>query len=801
MSGQATIDTSLTNDPSAGACRHCGLAVPIDRQHSPFCCSGCEAAYALVSNLGLDSYYRRRTLDPALRNLKPEDAPGEIDVSSYVRDAGDGTLNVSLMIDGLHCAACVWLIESVLMRQKGVVAARVNMTTRRLRLSWRAGDADPSVLLAAVTRLGYRVIPFDPEHMKSSSAKQDRALLRALSVAGFAFGNVMLLSVAVWAGHAEGMGPATRSLLHWISALIALPAIVFSGQTFFRSAIAVVRQGRTNMDVPISIGVILAAAMSLHETIVGAQHVYFDSSIGLLFFLLIGRVLDRRMRRQAQSSAEHVLALTATAAKVMQPDGAVRLVPTSDIQPGMRILVAAGERIPADGRVTEGTSTIDTSLIDGESAPKTVIQDSEVFAGTLNLSGTLIIEASVVSDHTLLAEIARLIEAAECQRGRYVALADRVARYYAPVVHGAAALTFLGWWLVADLSWQQALLIAIAVLIITCPCALALAVPAVQVIATGRLLRRGIIVKSGTALERLAEAEMVVFDKTGTLTTADIVLDPDQPVEDVDLSLAAAMAAASTHPLARAVVRAASLRGIDPAVASNVREVSGSGLESDTPDGVIRLGSRSFCGLADSDDHDAGPELWLDQPPLRPVRLSFIDQPRADAKTVVGQLIRQGYQLAVFSGDRKQTVGRLARMVGIQDWRSGLSPVDKVQHLNALHQHGRHVLMVGDGLNDAPALASAHVSMSPATAADVSQNAADVVFQGDRLAPVVYALQLARRADTLVRQNLMLAFGYNAVTIPLAAAGYVTPLVAAIAMSTSSLAVMLNALRLSRGSL
>jgi len=797
----ATIEKDLAHDQSGSTCRHCGLPVPVDAKASSFCCPGCQAAYALITQLGLDSYYHRRTLDPSLRNLKPENAPAEIDVSSYVRDAGDDTLNVSLMIDGLHCAACVWLIESVLKRQQGVVVARVNMTTRRLRLSWRAEEADPSVLVGAVTRLGYRVVPFDPEHMKSSSVQQERELLRALSVAGFAFGNVMLLSIAVWAGHAEGMGPATRSLLHWVSALIALPAIVFAGQTFFRSAIAAVRQARTNMDVPISIGVILTAAMSLHETIVGAPHVYFDSAIGLLLFLLIGRVLDRRMRSQAQSSAEHVLALTSIAAKVVQADGTMRLVPTSDIQPGMRIFVAAGERVPADGRVTDGTSTIDTSLIDGESAPKTVIQDTEVFAGTLNLSGTLIIEATVVSDQTLLAEIARLIEAAECQRGRYVSLADRVARYYAPVVHGAAVVTFLGWWLFTDMSWQHALLIAIAVLIITCPCALALAVPAVQVIAIGRLLRHGIIVKSGTALERLAEADMIVFDKTGTLTTADIVLDPDQPVDDSDMSLAAAMAAASTHPLARAVVRAAKVRGLSPAVAQNVREVAGYGLECDSPDGVIRLGSRSFCRIAESDDHDIGPELWLDQRPLRPVRLSFIDQPRIDAKTVIRQLTQQDYQLAVFSGDRKQTVSRIARAVGIQDWRARLTPVDKVQHLHALYQHGRQVLMIGDGLNDAPALASAHVSMSPATAADVAQNAADVVFQGDRLAPVVTTLQVARGADTLVKQNLMLAFGYNAVTIPLAAAGYVTPLVAAIAMSTSSLAVMLNALRLSRWSL
>jgi len=778
-------DDTVTANTSTAACLHCGSTVPTGTDGSGFCCAGCEAAYATVRGLGLDGYYQRRSIDPEMRPLKPDaDAP-TIDYGAYVRDDADGNHSLHLMVEGLHCAACVWLIESVLARQPGVTSARVNMTTRRLSLAWRTGAIATEELVGVVSTLGYRLLPFDPALIEVEAAKREKELLRAMAVAGFAAGNVMLLSISVWAGHAQGMGPATRDLLHWISALIALPAIAYAGVPFFRSAISVLRARRMNMDVPISLAVVLAAAMSLHETAVGALHAYFDSAVTLLFFLLVGRYLDRRARGRARTAAAHLLALNAGAVTVVEPGGSRRVVPPAQLRPGMIMVVAAGERIGGDGRVVGGAGEVDTQLIDGESLPKPVSAGTRVFAGSLAVSGPLTVEVTAAGEDTLLAEIVRLVETAEHGRGRYVAVADRVAKLYAPVVHGLALATFLGWLFIAGVAWQQALLLAIAVLIITCPCALALAVPAVQVIATGRLLRRGILVKSATALERIAAIDTVVFDKTGTLTAGRPELVSENADENA-LALAASIAASSTHPLARAIVRAAEARGFGAAEVGAVREVPGAGLIAGTPAGDVRLGARSFCDVAEENDGDtAGPELWLARPGVEPVRFAFTDTPRTDAADVVAALKAAGHRVIVLSGDRNPAVAAVAAALDIDDWYARCDPAEKHRRLEDLSAEGRRVLMVGDGLNDAPALASAFASMSPATAADVSQTAADVVFQGDRLAPVLETLGVARRAGNLVRQNFTLAFGYNVLTIPLAVAGLVTPLIAAVAMSAS----------------
>jgi Cu2+-exporting ATPase len=722
----------------------------------------------------------------------------EVDYGSYAIAGGDGGDSIHLMVEGLHCAACVWLIESVLKRQTGVLGARLNMTTRRLGLRWRPGETTVETIVEPITRLGYRLVPYDPSSLDRDDDRQSRALLRAMAVAGFAAGNVMLLSVAVWAGHEGGMGPATRTLFHWVSAMIALPAIAYAGRPFFRSAFAALRARRVNMDVPISLGVLLAAGISLQQTIAGADHAYFDSAISLLFFLLIGRWLDLRARGRARSAATHLLGLNARAVTVLDASGERRVLPPTRVTPGMRAITAAGERVAVDGRVIEGRSEIDTALIDGESLPKSVQPGALVFAGTLNVSAPLVIETTAVGEDTLLAQIARLTETAERDKGRYETLADRVARRYAPVVHTAALATFLGWWGLGGIDWQPALLNAIAVLIITCPCALALAVPAVQVVAQGRLLRRGILVKSGTALERLARVDVIAFDKTGTLTEGRPQLVNGDDIEPGAFLQAASLASSSRHPLARALVRAAEARSIPVVPAAGVREVVGQGLELDTPDGFIRLGRRSFCDIPD-EGADASPELWLWQPPLPAVRFAFADPLRADAFAVKDDLDWREYQLIIMSGDRETAVQAVGDALAIDDWRFDLTPQDKIRHLANLASHNRLVLMVGDGLNDAPALAGAYVSMSPASAVDVTQTAADVVFQGDRLDPVRETLAVARRARRIILQNLGLAFAYNIITIPLAVGGQVTPLVAAVSMSASSVVVILNALRVGRG--
>ena len=774
-------------------CLHCGLPIP-DKSNGgeDFCCAGCQAAYGMVQGMGLEKYYAQRCIDPDIRPMRPDEGETLFDFASYIKTEDDGTALLHLMIEGMQCAACVWLIESVLARQAGVIHARINMTTRRLVLKWHPDKIDVSELVTVIGQLGYKAAPFDPLVLGVETRAHEKNLLISMAVAGFAAGNVMLFSVSVWAGYFQGMGPATRDLMHWLSALIALPAIAYAGVPFYRSAITALKARRTNMDVPISLAVLLAAGMSLFEVMRSGPHVYFDSAITLLFFLLVGRYLDSRARGRARAMGEHLLALTATAVTVLDEDGTRRVIPPTQIRPGMRALVSAGERIAVDGTVEDGLSDLDTQLINGESIPAPAGPGKSVFAGTMNLTSPLTIRVTAVGEDTLLAEIIRLMEAAEEGRARYVAIADRVSALYAPVVHGLGLITFIIWWLVVGVVWQQALMTAIAVLIITCPCALALAVPAVQVVASGRFLRRGMLLKTGTALERLAQVDHVVFDKTGTLTEGKPELVNRGELSERDMYTASSLAAVSKHPLARSLVWAA---GSEVVAAKGVREIPGAGLVLDISGGEVRLGRRDWCGVEDAPPA-TGPELWLAHPDSPPVRFAFSDRLRGDALSVVNALKQKGLEVELLSGDRVETVAAVADALNIAVWQAGRTPVDKVRRLAELSAKGKRVLMVGDGLNDAPALAAAHVSMSPSSAADIAQTAADVVYQGDRLSPVLEALDVARRADRLIKQNFALSFLYNGATIPLAMAGMVTPLFAAIAMSSSSLVVIGNALRL-----
>lgn len=708
----------------------------------------------------------------------------------YVSTLDGGGAVVHFVVDGVHCGGCVRKVERAVHEVRGVSDARLNLSTRRLTVSFSPDATTPRAIVAAVVGVGYGARPFHPQALHSQQAREERELITCMGVAGFAAANVMLLSVSVWAGHEGGMEPATRDMFHWISGLIAMPAIAFSGRPFFRSAVRALRAGTMNMDVPISLAVLLAATMSLAETIAGAKHVYFDASIMLLFFLLIGRTLDIKMRGRAALAAQNLLALRADAATVIGDDGVARAMPVEALRPGMIVAVATGQRIAADGVVAQGRSDLDTSLITGETAPRAVEPGGQVFAGTLNMSGPLRVRVTAGDDDTLLSEIVRLMEAAEQGRDKYVRIADRAARLYAPMVHILAAATFLGWWLAGGMAWDGSLKIAIAVLIITCPCALALAVPVVHVVASGRLLARGILLKSSDALERLAEINTLVFDKTGTLTDGALELVRDG-VGAGTLEAAAMLARASTHPLSRSLAHAAGA-GVS---ADAVSEHPGQGLMGDIDGVPARLGSAAFVG-ADGDAHSAGPEIWFRLGDDAPQRFGFSDSLRDDAAEVVSWAKARGMKVVLLSGDRAQTVASAARAAGIDDYAAELMPQDKIARLEALAASGARVLMVGDGLNDAPALAAAHVSMSPASGADVSQAAADLVFQGQHLAPVTVALDVARISQKLVLQNFGLSLAYNFVAVPIAVAGFVTPLIAAVAMSSSSILVTLNALRL-----
>ncbi len=768
-------------------CRHCGASLDPD-QAGPFCGEGCARAYGLIEEAGLSGFYDRFARDPAARPLRPEERPAR-DFSLNVTRRDDGTASLDLMVDGLHCAACGWLIEILLGRQADVVSARINHSTRRLRLVWQGGAEQGGALVRLIEALGFRLTPFDPARLDAEVNAELRDLLRCLAVAGFAAANVMLLSVSVWAGHSSGMGQATRDLMHWLSALIALPAILYAGRPFFRSAWAALRHGRTNMDVPISIGVVAAAGMSLSETLRHGPYAYFDSAVTLLFFLLVGRVLDLRARGRTREAAAHLLSLGIAGATRLAEDGRAEIVAVSALRPGDHILVAAGERIGADGRVMSGISDLDASLLTGESVPVPVEPGGGVFAGQLNLSAPLTVSITAAGDDTLLAEIVRLMETAENGQARYRRLADRLIPYYTPVVHGAALATYLYWWLAAGEIWQIALLRAVSVLIITCPCALGLAIPAVQVAASGRLFRRGILLKSATALEKLADIDQVVFDKTGTLTTGRPELLPDTARNAEMLAIAVGLARTSRHPLARALAAARP----DLPAWENVREVPGRGLEA----GVVRLGSRAWSGLPD--DGATEPEMWLSVPGRPRHRFAFSEAPRPGAAATVAGLREAGYAVSLLSGDRPSAVAAMAARCRIDDWQAGADPAAKVAALSARKAEGHRVLMVGDGLNDAPALAAADVSMSPASAADIAQTAADVVFQGESLSAVSELLAVAKKARAVIRENLAFAVAYNLAAVPLAVIGWVTPPLAAALMSSSSLIVVLNAVRLSGG--
>ncbi|WP_374632791.1 heavy metal translocating P-type ATPase metal-binding domain-containing protein [Ferrovibrio sp.] len=780
---------------AATACVHCGGeigAAPIDGR---FCCRGCSGAYAIIKGLGLEQYYALR--GNAALGERPETATDGIDWNDFVVPlAGDKTAGyrIELLVEGLHCAACLWLIEQALHAQPDVTVARVSATTRRLHLEWKGKPERVNALGAIVQSLGYRCLPYTAEGLERAGQAEEKALLRAMAVAGFAAANIMLLSVSVWSGHLGSMGPATRDLFHLLSGLIAIPTILYAGQPFFRSAYAALRQGRSNMDVPISIGVTLAAAVSVAELVRSGPHAYFDAAVTLLFFLLVGRYLDRRARGVARRGAERLIAFTARPVTVLTAEGP-RQRPAARVQLGDRVLAASGERIAVDGVVREGVSALDASLIDGETMPRPIAPGGKVFAGMINLDAPLQLDVTAVGRDTLLGEIARLMEAAEQGKGRFVQLADKVARYYAPVVHLTALLSFLGWVFIGDADIRNAILIAAAVLIITCPCALALAVPVVQVVASSRLMAAGILLKSASALERSAGIDTIVFDKTGTLTMGEPRLLVDPALRPEDLRAAAELAARSRHPLCRALLAACP----DAWPAEGVEEVSGGGLRRATPDGEMRLGNARFCGLPPSDDAMPGSEICFTRPGAAPLRFRFQDALRSDAAETIATLRGRGYRMLLLSGDRMPVVREIAGQLGIAEWRAETDPLGKAACIADLQHQGHRVLMVGDGLNDAVALAAADASLSPTSALDVAQNAADAVFRGGRLMAVADFLKLANASRRLTVENLGLALVYNLFAVPLAIAGFVTPLVAAVAMSSSSLVVVLNALRLPRG--
>lgn len=706
----------------------------------------------------------------------------------FVTEGTDKLKHLTLSVEGVHCPACIQRIESAIASQDGVANARLNYTTKRLSLAWQGIPERADDFVSKLEGMGYKAHPFEPAKAEATDSEHAKFLRLCLGVSGFATGNIMLLSFALWLTTTQEMGLITREFFHLVSALIAVPTVIYAGRPFFRSAYAVLSKGRTNMDVPISLGIILATGMSLFEMSRGAEHVFFDSAVMLIFFLLIGRYLDFLALANARRAASDLLSMMSGSATVLE-DGQTRSMLIRDLREGMTVLLGTGERIPADATVLEGTSDIDTSPVTGESLPVHATAGDALYSGTINMAAPLKIRIARAAEDSLLADVIRMMERAEQGQAKYVRIADRAAKMYTPVVHVLAAAT-LAFWLFMGMAWQAALMIAVTVLIITCPCALGLAVPVVQMLAVGRLMKRGVLVKAGDALERLAAIDTVMFDKTGTLTLGHPALAGTPDAED--LKTAASLAAHSKHPLSLAVMRA--YKG--PVFETSVTEVAGCGLEADVNGKSVRLGSRAWCGDSDAPMDASMLELWLSVEGHAPVHFTFTDPLRADAKDVIDGFKVRGCRVILASGDREEAVKAAAETLGITEWRAGMKPADKFAWLQELRAQGRKVMMTGDGLNDAPVLAGADVSASPASGLDIARNAADLVYTGEAFGPILKTYDVAQFSQRLVVQNFALAILYNIFAVPLAMAGHVTPLVAAIAMSSSSVVVIANAFRL-----
>ncbi|MCA0432991.1 MAG: cadmium-translocating P-type ATPase [Proteobacteria bacterium] len=715
------------------------------------------------------------------------------EMKANARTLSDGSVNYSLSVPQIHCGNCITTIERGLGKLPGVKAVRANLSLRRVSVTLESMARSPLMIADGLDDLGYPAQPLSREEADAGDPEL-KMLIRAMAVAGFAFANVMLLSVSVW----NGAENATRDLFHFVSALIAIPAVVYGGLPFFRSALSALKRRRMNMDVPISLGVSLATAMSLYESFQGGRHAYFDAATSLLFFLLIGRTLDHLMRSRARAAADRLARLSAKGGFVVGAAGETSYLPLAALQPGMIIRVAAGERFPVDGTVVEGESDVDRALVTGESDPQHLGRGTGVEAGTLNLTGSIDIRATRAAGDSFLAEVTRMMAAAERGRGTYERLADRMARLYSPVVHILALTSFLGWMIYTGGGWHQSLTVAVAVLIITCPCALGLAVPVAHVVASGRLFAAGILMKDGSALERMATVTDAVFDKTGTLTTGEPrVRHCAIPAGELS-GIAKALASRSIHPAARAL---AAFIAVPAAInLQKLHEVPGHGVEADYNGRTVRLGRISWvqeiAAAGKNDEILSGVAFAVAGGPVYVTTLS--EQVRPGARAMVASLEAQGLGLSVLSGDAEAQVASLARSIGIDHYEAGLKPGEKLARLKSMAEDGARALMVGDGLNDAPALAAAHVSMAPASASDIGRTAADFVFTRESLASVSFAHHAALATSRIVKQNFALAIIYNIFAVPLAMAGQLNPLIAAIAMSTSSIIVVGNSLRLYR---
>ena len=790
-------------------CLHCEKNLEIHQKD--FCCNGCECAYQIIQENHCESYYISRKINIEEVSLKP-DLEDELDILEFVSTHPNNEFQIDLMVRGLHCGACIWLIENLLKKQNNVIEARINLTQKTLRIKWNGEKKYGNDLIKLIAKIGYKLFPADQEILRKIEERFDNKIFKALAVAGFGAGNIMLFSLPLWFDSNLEISGATRKLLHLLSSIIALPVLIYSGRIFFISAFNSLKARLPNMDVPISIAIFLASIVSSLQTFRGGQNVYFDSAVMLVFFLLIGRYLDFKARKKAFNIASEFSMLQAGFGRV-EIANKIRVLPAKDLREDMILIVAVGEKIACDGLVIEGQSHIDNSLISGESIPQKVQKDSLIFGGSINLSSPLKIKITKNIRNGVLSQIINLIGNIENKKNIYVRIADKFSKYYTPIIHILALITFALWYFYFKSNWEIALMNATAVLIITCPCALALAIPIAQTIAISNFLKRGIIIKNGETLEKINNIEYVIFDKTGSITIGKPILKNIYEIKDENLKelsaedkqfylkISASMAKFSKHPISQSLCNSfdGELDNVE------VQEYNGKGLEANFGDKKTRLGNADFCKINMENSQFimenslsnsiANLKCYMNFDGKN-IIFTFHDELKTDAKIVIDFLKKINKKIILLSGDGESEVRRIAEITGIEEFYWQKNPLEKTQLLEELSAKKINFMMIGDGLNDAPSLALSTISVSFSKAVDISQNIADVIINSSKLSPIISIFLYSKNTLKIMKQNLFLALIYNIFALPFAMAGYVVPLIAAIAMSSSSLIVVINSLRL-----
>jgi Cu2+-exporting ATPase len=775
-------------------------------QQQPMCCRGCQAVASAIVAGGLEDFYRYRTeKSPQAQELVPEQL-NELELydrddlqKNFVYQQAGEEREASLILEGIVCAACVWLNERHVKALPGVLDFAVNYSTHRARVRWDNRRIRLSEILEAISAIGYHAHPFDPGRQEQLYKQERRQALRRLAVAGLGMMQVMMLAVALYSGADEGMTEGLRSFLRWVSLLITVPVILYSARTFFTSAWRDMKRHQPGMDVPVSLAIGAAFLASAWSTLRGTGEIYFDSVTMFTFFLLAGRFLEMGARHRAGQAAEELVKLLPATAARLTEAGEER-VPVTDLASGDRVLVRPGESVPADGRVVDGRSSVDESLLTGESLPQTRKQGDLLVGGTVNTESPLIMEIEQVGEATVLSAIVRLLDRAQTEKPSVARIADRVAGWFVGGLLLVATAVATWWWLHDP---EHAFAVTLSVLVVTCPCALSLATPAAVTAATGALTRLGVLTTRGHALETLARASHVIFDKTGTLTEGRLRLERVELLGTVNrtdcLQFAAALEQHSEHPIARALCAETS----DGLQAENVTAQAGLGIEGWIAGQRYRIGIPEFVlelqGEAKADgktgaEGQAGVLLGNDQGLL--AHFTFADRLRERAAETVHRLKNLGIEVELLSGDQSSTVQAVADELGIDQFESRCRPEDKLARIHVLQQQGAVVAMVGDGVNDAPVLAGAQVSLAMGGGTQLAHASADMVLLSEQLPHLVTAIRASRRTLAVIRQNLAWALVYNLVALPLAAAGWIAPWMAAIGMSTSSLVVVINALRL-----